>query len=74
MKETITAAAAAVCGRGEPATAAAPSSQALAGSDLGAALKHYRSQRSSELAQPPYCIFTNAELEALVAPAGKTKS
>ena len=32
MKETITAAAAAVCGRGEPATAAAPSSQALAGS------------------------------------------
>ena len=49
-------------------------SQALAGSDLGAALKHYRSQRSSELAQPPYCIFTNAELEALVAPARKTKS
>ena len=49
-------------------------SQALAGSDLGAALKHYRSQFSSELAQPPYCIFTNAELEALVAPAGKTKS
>ena len=32
MKETIAAAAAAVCGRGEPATAAAPSSQALAGS------------------------------------------
>ena len=32
MKEAITAAAAAVCGRGEPATAAAPSSQALAGS------------------------------------------
>ena len=49
-------------------------SQTLAGSDLGAALKHYRSQRSSELAQPPYCIFTNAELEALVAPARKTKS
>ena len=32
MKEAITAAAAAVCGRGEAATAAAPSSQALAGS------------------------------------------
>jgi hypothetical protein len=32
LKEAITAAAAAVCGRGEPATAAAPSSQALAGS------------------------------------------
>ena len=48
-------------------------SQALPSSDLGAALKGYRTQRSSELAQPPYCVFTNAELDALVAPARKTQ-
>ena len=42
-------------------------SQALSGSDLGAALKSYRTRRSGELSQPPYCVFTNAELDVLVA-------
>ena len=49
-------------------------SWALPGTDLGTALKSYRTQRSSELAQPPYCVFTNAELDALVAPARKLQS
>ena len=43
------------------------SAQALPGSDLGAALKSYRTQRANELSQPPYCVFTNAELDVLVA-------
>ena len=57
-----------------PAPARPASAQAPPSSDLGAALKSYRTQRSSELAQPPYCVFTNAELDALVAPACKPQS
>ena len=37
------------------------------GGDLGAALKSYRTQRASELSTPAYCVFTNAELDAVVA-------
>ena len=40
---------------------------ALPGSDLGAALKSYRTRKAGELSQPSYCVFTNAELDALVA-------
>ena len=50
-----------------PAPARPVSAQALPSSDLGAALKSYRTQRANELSTPPYCVFTNAELDVLVA-------
>ena len=35
--------------------------------DLGSALRAYRTTAASQLAQPAYCVFTNKELEALVS-------
>ena len=50
-----------------PAPARPAATQALPSSDLGAALKAFRTRRANELSTPPYCVFTNAELDALVA-------
>ena len=36
-------------------------------SDLHAALRSYRSSKAAALSQPAFCVFSNAELDALVA-------
>jgi len=44
-----------------PAPARPAFPQALPSSDLGAALKSYRTHRANELSTPPYCVFTCAD-------------
>ena len=36
-------------------------------SELHAALRSYRSSKAAALSQPAFCVFSNAELDALVA-------
>ena len=43
-------------------------------SDLGSKLKAFRTQQAAALKQPPYCIFTNAELEAVIAASPRSTS
>ena len=56
----------------EAARSAASASSATASSDLQSALKAFRTGQASALGQPAYCIFTNAELDALVAACPQT--
>jgi ATP-dependent DNA helicase PIF1 len=42
--------------------------------DLYSALKAFRSQKASQLGQPAFCIFTNAELDGLAAACPRTRA
>lgn len=42
--------------------------------DLYAALKNFRSQKAQALGQPAFCVFSNAELDGLVAACPKTSA